>query len=250
MVDRCAVDRARELAVPGAQPLVPLADWRARAFPGLLDVLLAPAPGDPADPEDLAALARAGDEDVFPALRHGDLLVFPTTEVWARGKLRGIECPLTDPVSFALLEGRPVARFPELPGWSASDSARRAVAEHRAWLAAGNEARAERLPHWMSPPYHPELVELCGSLNAARAALFAESVERGTPELALTADAVASRWAEVDPASGGIAAAACHELACCRPDRSVPDPRIVHEVRRAVEALPAYRPRRSGCTMG
>ena len=37
--------------------------------------------------------------------------------------------PITDPVSFALMEGAATAAFPNATGWSARDTARRGVAE-------------------------------------------------------------------------------------------------------------------------
>ena len=83
----------------------------------------------------------------------------------------------TDPVSFALLDGAPAARFPRVRGWSAADLAERALSEHRAWL------RTRRVPArpWMPPP--PASQPLALLLTAARAALFAQSVARGEPEL-------------------------------------------------------------------
>jgi DNA-binding NarL/FixJ family response regulator len=56
-------------------------------------------------------------------------MVLPA-ERW-RSRLRAVTCPVTDPVSFALVAGGTVARFPNVDGWSAEHAARRAVAEHR-----------------------------------------------------------------------------------------------------------------------
>jgi hypothetical protein len=236
------LDEGTAAAAPGARRLVPLADWRARALPGLLDLALADQPGSLEDVDTVAALARASREDYFPVLRRGPLLILPTTEVWARGKLRGIECQSSDPVSLALLAGEEVARFPELPGWSADDCARRAVAEHRGWLSLSDETRAEDLPLWMSPPYHPELVELCGLLGAARAALFCESLAAGAPELTLTAAAVARRLSERDEGARAVAEAAMAELERCRPRRAAPDKATIAALLEVVMSLPAYAP--------
>jgi len=176
---------------------LPLADWRARAIPGRIDVLLDPRPDDPGDPKAIAAAARDSRPDRFPVLRSGELIVLPTTEVWHRGRLRGVESPLTDPVSFALLEGAAEAIFPGQAGLSAHDCARRAVAEHRSWLALGTTAEGETLPYWAEPVEPAGAARRAGLLGAARAALWLESIERGTPELALggaqTAELLAAR---------------------------------------------------------
>jgi hypothetical protein len=119
--------------------LLPLADWRACAIPALPDETFALIAGDPADPARLAEAALR--EGSYPALRAERLLVLPHDAISHRGRLRGVECRASDPVSFALADGATSASFPGVPGWSAPDRARRAVAEHRAWL----ELEAERL---------------------------------------------------------------------------------------------------------
>src|SRR4029078_11754709 len=91
-----------------------------------------------------------------------------------------------------LADGRAVARFPELAGWSAVHCARRAVAEHRAWLSADGGAYP---PHgWvgMQSAYSEPSMRTMGLLfTAARAALFLESIDEGRPELAVTVAGVA-----------------------------------------------------------
>ena len=98
------------------------------------------------------------------AIQAPDLLLFPSADLaskpFPRGNLRCAQCAATDPVSFALLDGRAIARFPLVPGWSAADWARRAVAEQRA-----------RDPH---------------SRATARAEAFAASLARGEPVLELS----------------------------------------------------------------
>jgi hypothetical protein len=175
----------------GTCDLVPLADWRARTIPFThVQSLLVIRPGG-IDAEILAQLAKLDGRDSVPGIFHSPLMILPTMNA-ERGMLRSAQCETTDPVSFALAKGNVVARFPELAGWSASDSARRAVAEHGAWLLADN---------WISPPHgwvgvkcrsSDVRARTLGSLfSAARAALFLESIVEGAPELALTWAAVA-----------------------------------------------------------
>jgi hypothetical protein len=56
--------------------------------------------------------------------------------------MRTVQTTLTDPVSVALLSGEDVARFPDVPGFSARDLARRALAEHAAGADPSAAARA------------------------------------------------------------------------------------------------------------
>jgi hypothetical protein len=160
---------ALEGEAPG--PLLPLGDWRARAlgslnpFPSLL-----PLSGE-IEPGRIAAACAQARPGVYPALgAGGPLMVLPTTDDVA-GRLRGAECAVTDPVSHALARGKAVARFPDLPGWSARDCARTAAQAQAVRTAQGDCTEIELL-------------------GAARAALFLRSVEEGSPRLLLTAAAV------------------------------------------------------------
>ena len=67
------------------------------------------------------------------------------------GRMRMLQAWFTDPVSFAVLSGSTVAVFPSARGWCASDWARRAVAERRAWLHAGGSEQATP-SGWTSRP--------------------------------------------------------------------------------------------------
>jgi hypothetical protein len=164
----------------GTPPLLPLVDWRAMVGASQLvgepvpapDETIAPLALDPREPGRLAAAAGAGNDGPYPALRSGEVLVL-AAERWPRTQLRGVACAVTDPVSFALLDGRGTASFPAVAGWSARDVARRAVAEHAAWL--GGSATGDNDP--------------AVAITAARAALFYDSLEAGEPELTLTAAA-------------------------------------------------------------
>jgi hypothetical protein len=172
--------------------LVPLADWRALVWSWIPDETLRPWAGSPADPEVLATAGRAGSAGPYPALRARGLLVLPSADEWRiRSRLRAVQCSATDPVSFALLGGSDFARFPRVAGWSARDWARRAVAEHAAWLRTEPESEDE-------PP-------LARPLSAIRAALFLASVEEGEPELAVTLPATLGQLAERLPAARGLA---------------------------------------------
>jgi hypothetical protein len=118
-------------------------------------------------------------------------------------------------VSFA--HGDDVASFPDLPGWSAHDVARRAVAEHRAWLEA--------------PPHDPDGRALGRLATAARAARFLQSIEGGEPALPLT---VAAALAPLDEA-----ARQAYEHFAVHGTRPQAD--IVARLERTVLELPAYR---------
>jgi hypothetical protein len=166
--------------------------------------------------------------------------VLPTTEIWHRGRLRGVDCPTSDPVSFGLTRGAAHASFANLPGWSAQDSARRALAEHRAWLSHARERDGGELPYWIRASMPPRLIELSGLLGAARAALFADSLEAGAPELPVTAAAIVRWMCEHGPAARAAAEAAYEALRACRPQLLSPDAKTIGALRCAVRALPPY----------
>lgn len=191
-------------------PPPPLADWRAVVVPEPADERLLPVDGDPSDPETLAAAGLDMPERTRRVLRSGSLLLLPTVEL-APGRMRATHCQVTDPVSFALLDGAARARFPEVAGWSVGDMARRAVTEHAAELRDGE----------------PGLGTL---LSAVRAALLHDSVAAGAPELVLDpADAVARL-------PGDAAAEAAHHQRAGEPAPAA----VVAALRRQVAALPAY----------
>lgn len=186
------IDESLALAKGGLDPaagpagrLVALCDWRQLVMPELADEALAPLDADAGDPRVVGRLAAATVRGAYPALRWQDLLVLPSAH-WFRGLLRCVQCRATDPVSFALLDGRTSASFPEVAGWSVGDWARRAVAEHRGWLLHG--------------PSGDPGQELSRLITAARAALLLESWQAGDPELAVTVAAtlrgLAVRWDE------------------------------------------------------
>jgi hypothetical protein len=161
-----------EVALIGQAETLPLVDWRALVAPPAADERLLPLAGDPGDPEVLGAAVRAHPTGPHPVVRSGRLLLLPGGEL-VRTRMRSIQCAPTDPVSFALLAGERIARFPDVAGWSIQDAARRAVAEHAARLR--------------SEPGDLDLLR-----TATRAALRHESVRRGEPELVLTgAEAIA-----------------------------------------------------------
>jgi hypothetical protein len=215
---------------PGTEsPALPLTDWRARAVPAPLepDETFAPAPGDPTQARTLAAAATAGVAGPYPALRSGHLLVLATSD-WMRARLRGVQCGVTDPVSFALLAGRDVAEFPNAPGWSVHDSAARAVAEHRRWLeddADGSGPTGERLARLLA---------------AARAAQLWTSVREGEPTLPLTLADAGRLLAATDSGVRPVAEQACGEYEAYRLERRTPSAATVAALRREVLRLPAY----------
>jgi hypothetical protein len=227
---------ARRLVAPDARPSVlPLADWRAMVRAGVHwqgrvltdppDETLAPVDLDPGRLSDLVAAVGHGSHGPYPALRAGGLLVLASRR-WPRTHLRAVQCRITDPVSFALLEGRSSAPVPEVTGWSVGDTAARAVAEHRAWLA------------------HPEAVvggeALSMVISAARAALLAETLEAGTATLTPT---VLATLRGLRARDGGATLIDDVEEAYrrWRADGSTPEARLVAAAATAVQGLDSYR---------
>jgi hypothetical protein len=226
-------------SLPATQPdaaLLPLADWRAltrahlrrdQFVPAAPDETIAPADLNPAELSDLVAALRAGNHGPYPALRSGALLVLASVR-WSRTQLRGVHCELTDPVSFGLLGGRSVASYPDVPGWSAIDTARRAVAEHRAWLSE---------PGAVSDGGK----ELAMLITATRAALFGESLRQGRPELALTTAGTLRRLRLHQPAAASTADDVEDAYRRWRVEGIPPDERTVTALRKLVTQLSAYR---------
>lgn len=219
--------------------LLPLADWRARAVPGVPDealMLIRPAQ---VDSSFLAVTAGEDVGDAIPGFRYQSVMLLPTTDP-ERGMLRSVQCQPTDPVSTALADGRTVARFPELAGWSAIHSARRAVSEHRGWLESDD---------WVSPPHgwvgmqsapdNPVARTLGLLFTAARAALFLESIIEGDPQLPVTVAGVTERMAERDSGCRDLVESALDEL---RAARAVDgrQPQTVDAMLEVVRNLPAY----------
>jgi hypothetical protein len=250
---------AREAASAGPAEVswMPLVDWRARAVPGPPDEVFALVPGRADDVGVLAAAALASKDGAYLALRERSLLVLPAAREKGRGralepeenaarlhrvKLRGVQCPQTDPVSFALADGQDVARFPDVAGWSARDCARRAVAEHRAWLGARGSVVPPR--GWVSsqmdgvPPAASTLARL---LTAARAAVFLQSVESASPELPLTVRATARALSAGGHAADTLADEAVGSYAAWREGGDVPPDALVSRFEGLVRTLPPYR---------
>jgi hypothetical protein len=166
----------------------------------------------------------AGDGGPYPALRSGSILVLASVR-WPRTQLRAVATPLTDPASFALLDGRDVAGYPDVAGWSAQHTARRAVAEHAAWLESPGELRDAG-------------TSLAMLMSAARAALFLETVAEGDPELPLTVAATLGRLRDRSGrAAIDDAQEAFHRL---RLEDRPPPAATVAALRELVVRLPSY----------
>ncbi len=233
LLPRAMSDPVRELAsLLGSSRLLPLVDWRARAMPPMADESLALIVGDAADPDIVAAAARASVPGLQTAVRVGRLLVLPNDALSDRVLLRSVQCALTDPVSFALVEGRSSATFPDVPGWSALDSARRAVAEHGAWLAGWT-------PDGPAPDRALDLL-----LTAARAALFLDSICAGHPMLPLTAAATVAHLADAQPAVRSVSESALDVFREARATGLPAESKTVGAFREVVEQLPGFAGRR------
>lgn len=219
--------------------ILPLVDWRALVIaPADPDETFAPLAGSPADPAMIARAARV--QGTYPALLTEHLMVLPAVDLWGRAMGRSVQCPLTDPVSFALVHERESALYPSLPGWSARDTARRAVAEHRGLLAEtagigvdGARADGARVGGARAIALH---------FSAARAALLLESLRAGEPELALSVGAIAAQLAERLPAERATIEAAEHAYrAARRAEARDIDAGLTRALRAAVLELDAYR---------
>lgn len=224
---------AVEVRLGGApqQGVLPLVDWRGLVLGERLDDVIVPARGDPGNPSVLAAAVKSAvTPGCYAGLRGYGLLVLAAPGPWTRGFLRGVACPTSDPVSFAVLDGLDVARFPSLPGWSAPDVGRRAVAEHGVWLAHADEDGSLADRKWLSGPPAGRV------LTAARAALLAESLADGAPELPLGPKAIAAALAERLPAGQ----AAAEEVGSACAAGVAPAPVAVRELRRTVGELASY----------
>jgi hypothetical protein len=186
---------------PSAATL-PLVDWRAVVLPMLPDETLVPMAGHPGERSAVAAAVHAAGVRRYGAVRSGDLLVLGAGEHWTRSFLRAAACPVTDPVSFALLNGRHVARFPRLVGWSVADMTARAVTEHRAWLAQAPEDATLSDRQWldgrMAAAAAPKRIA-AKLLTSARAALLHDSLADGSPQLAIGLEAIAAGLGERYP---------------------------------------------------
>lgn len=242
----------------GPVPLLPLADWRALVVPPPPDETFALVRGDPTSPAFVGALAGVGNAGTYPAIRSDGILVLPATSAprhsgagnpqersadWARVKLRGVQCTCTDPVSFALIEERPSASFPDLRGWSARDVARRAVAEHRAWLNLPLDRPAPRVRGWINsqqPSSAPSVASLGRLLTAIRAGFFLESVESGSAELALTVAATADALANQRAGARSLADEAVSAYRRSLVEDVPPTPKLLATLRKFVLELPAY----------
>jgi hypothetical protein len=235
---------------------LPLVDWRARTVPPPPDEVFMVTDGDPSARTDVASAAVASSDGPYLALRAGQLMIFPVARAggrshganpesgaarWNRVKLRGIQCPPTDPVSFALADRAPVAQFPNAAGWSARDSARRAVAEHAAWLTNGH--RDGHVRGWVAAQTSglpPPAAALGRLFTAGRAALFLESLD-DRPALALTVRAVGDSLAARPQVGRALAQEAVGAYAAWRAEAGpAPSDELVDAFAAAIADLPAY----------
>jgi len=220
-----------ELAGGEAPDILPLADWRGIACPAAPDDTFAVLAADAGNPSAFLT-AAAVSRGPAPTMLADRLLLRPGYS-FIRTELRAVASRATDPVSFALLDGRRVAAFPDLRGWSIDDIARRAVAEHQTWLhpparTVGRNAAGR---------------ELGMLLSAVRAAALLESVDRGEPELPLTlADGVRSLASSM-PAANGTAEEALGHYRAFADKRAKPPPETLTAMRELIRGLPAYASR-------
>lgn len=183
------------------------------------------AGGDPGDPRVVATAAKALDRGPYVTLSAERLMVRPAPP-GGRARLRAVQCAVSDPVSFALARGEHVASFPNVPGFSIQDTARRAVAEHVARLTARGHERAG--------------TELGRLITAARAGLLSQSIVEGEPELPLTVDATLELLAERVPGAGSVAATAREAYHNFSRSWKPPPESVAAALRPVVLALPAY----------
>jgi hypothetical protein len=221
-----------EVALSGSSDTgaMPLCDWPALCRPmGGASFRL--VPGRPDDPLALAHAIDRSSALAYPTLVHDGLLVRPNV-VW-QGNLRTIAFAGSDPVSAALIRGDGVARFPEVPGWSADDTAARAVAEHRAWLRGCRPIMESSRPKALEK-------RLAGTLSAARAALLSDSLLAGEPALPLTFAATVEALEQQGETTGSAVSDAYGAYVSLRGHGVTPDLRTVNRAIEVVRGLRAY----------
>ena len=211
----------------------PLADWRALVCPQLPDESFACVHGNLGDRAILADAALISKSGTYAVLPSEDMILLPGAPWW-RTRLRSIQCPVTDPVSFALLRGAKTARFPNAPGWSVVDVARRAVAEHGAWL------RGEPGRWSIDTTANGRGGELALLLTSARAALLFESCAERAPRLPLSVSATAKDLAARSPTEASIAAEAYGHYKQFVSADEQPPPDVVDALRGVVQGLGAF----------
>ena len=199
-------------------------DWRALAGGTRPDETFALIDGDPGDPSTLEEAALALVHGSYPTLTAEGLQMRPM-QMGGRRRLRTIQCPATDPVSFALAEGATVANFPDVAGLSLRHTAARAVAEHAVWMAATDGRDVEALGRL---------------ITAARAALLWESIDTGDPELQLTVEATLDALGARGAAAAGVAEVAREGYDEFAESWSAPPEPVLAALRDSVGALPAY----------
>jgi predicted nucleotidyltransferase len=180
-------------AVDEHTPLYALADWRGLVAAAEPDEAFALLRSDPAEPDVMREVALASRGGPYHTLSAHGLMIRPSW-MGGRARLRSVHCKPTDPVSFALADDASSATFPDAPGFSVKDVARRALAEHASLLAT---------PRSMQPG-----AELGALITAARAALLWEGLAAGDPVLPLTAEATLGLLARWVPACDAVAGAA------------------------------------------
>lgn len=210
--------------------LLPLLDWRALVSPIEPDETFALVGGELSDPAVIGAVATTFDiGQPYPTLT-GDGLMIKPSRLWNRSRLRSVQCRVTDPVSCALVEGLPAARFPRIPGWSIRDVVGRAVAEHGTWLRQWGSTHGEE----------SSATVLGRLLTAARVALVWESVRGGSPRVPLTTEAILTA---LHSHTAGLATLSEEVRASYRDFATremMPSERLVLRFRSAVVGLPAY----------
>jgi nucleotidyltransferase-like protein len=227
---------ATEVRLVGLEPLevvhphggprsgvLPLCDWKGLVFPRMLDELFLPAPGGRGDWEVLGRATAADTYGAYAAFRIGGLMLLPAAR--SRTTMRAVMCRAADPALFAVQEGRATAAFPNVPGWSVRDTARRAVVEHLAWLRTPHERGGETL----------------GTLfSAARAALVLESLQDGDPELPLTVTETARQLAARSETAPAVVAEGLGNYREFAVHRTPPPAATLSAMRALVAQLPAY----------
>ena len=198
---------------------LPLCDWRGLCVRSWPDEALVPV-GAESTVSGLAGAIADSSGGAQPVIRSGSLLIMPAPQ--GRSQIRRVASALTDPISTAVIAGRAKAQFAYVRGFSATDWARRAVAERAAQLEARDSSGD-------GPRDRARLGLL---FSGARAALFALSLaQEREPELALTAAAAARALSAREP-QRSPAIEAC--LVACSDPATEPEPVAAAELERLV----------------
>lgn len=205
---------------------LPLCDWRALVVPFDLNERVSLQTASRDLTSNIAELTRGFVPGRYRTLQVEELLVTPGSR-WADTLLRSVHFSGSDPVTWALARGGVAASFPNVAGWSATDWATRAVAEHASWLSSWMGHRRQTCT--------PRT--LARAMTGLRAGLFHESVLTERPLLPVSLRAMVD--GPYPDAVRTALQAGIEEADRCGATES-PSPDVVNRLWVLLEELPAF----------